>query len=285
MKFSILVANFNSAQYFADCYKSIVDQTYKDFEVIIVDDRSTDNSVEVIKSMIAGDDRFRLFFNEVNKGCGFTKWHCAEHATGEICGFLDPDDTLEPLALQVMIDEFRDNNDISIVFSRHNRCDSNLLPLTQSPIRRIPSGMSYLTFAQHAPEHFTAFRRLSYLSTDRLNKKFLRAIDQDLNFKLEEAGKLRIIDTITYNYRVHNNSLSNAGDYKALFWNMLAINDACERRGISSEVIANKVLQMHIEARVEHFRNLYYGVVNRKAYRIMMTAISPFLSVYRKLRK
>ncbi len=53
-KISLLVANYNNGRYFKDCYDSIVSQTYENWEVIIVDDASTDNSVDIIKKLIAG---------------------------------------------------------------------------------------------------------------------------------------------------------------------------------------------------------------------------------------
>ena len=48
VKFSILIANYNNGKFFKDCYDSIIAQTYKDWEVVIVDDRSTDDSVAII---------------------------------------------------------------------------------------------------------------------------------------------------------------------------------------------------------------------------------------------
>ena len=96
IKFSLLIANYNNGHFFEDCYYSIIPQTYTNWEVIIVDDKSTDNSVAIIKEFIKGDKRFKLFLNSENKGCGYTKNKCAYKSQGEILGFLDPDDGLFP---------------------------------------------------------------------------------------------------------------------------------------------------------------------------------------------
>jgi len=91
-KISILIANYNNSHFFKDCYESLLNQTYKDFEVIILDDFSNYEDYKNIKNLISNDNRFRIFRNQSNKGVGFTKRKLVELASNEICGFLDPDD-------------------------------------------------------------------------------------------------------------------------------------------------------------------------------------------------
>ena len=55
VNFSILIANYNNGKYFKECYHSLINQTYENWEVIIIDDASTDNSVEIIESLIKDD--------------------------------------------------------------------------------------------------------------------------------------------------------------------------------------------------------------------------------------
>ncbi|MBJ5801086.1 glycosyltransferase family 2 protein, partial [Salmonella enterica subsp. enterica serovar Derby] len=82
----------------------------KDFEVIIVDDCSTDDSFESIKALVKNDHRIKLYQNQENQGVGFTKRKCVELSTGEICGFLDPDDALAENALEISIKKHNDHN-------------------------------------------------------------------------------------------------------------------------------------------------------------------------------
>ena len=101
--FSILIANYNNGHYLMEAVESVRQQTYSNWEIILVDDGSTDNSHELYKQLVEQDSRIHIFFNEENKGCGYTKRRCAELANGEICGFLDLDDTLLPEALETHI--------------------------------------------------------------------------------------------------------------------------------------------------------------------------------------
>ena len=103
-KFSILIAHYNNYQYFTECYDSILKQTYQDYEIILVDDCSIDDSFEKIIELTKGNPKVKLFRNEQNSGVGLTKKRCIELASGEICGFVDPDDTLTENALKVILE-------------------------------------------------------------------------------------------------------------------------------------------------------------------------------------
>ena len=94
MKISVVTASYNYQDYIKEAVQSVLDQTYKDWELIIVDDCSTDNSVEVIKSF--KDERIKLFINEKNLGLKETVKRGIENATGEWVVFLESDDILTP---------------------------------------------------------------------------------------------------------------------------------------------------------------------------------------------
>ena len=71
--FSILVANYNNGRYLQEAIDSILAQTYDNWEVILVDDKSTDDS-PVIYGKYASDSRFKIYYNDVNRGCGVPIW-------------------------------------------------------------------------------------------------------------------------------------------------------------------------------------------------------------------
>lgn len=232
MLFSLLVANYNNGHFFKDCFKSIIEQTYKDWEVIIVDDGSTDNSVNVIKNVIGNDNRFKIFENRLNKGCGYTKNKCAELAEGEILGFLDPDDALKKDAIQLMVELHGKNQNVAIVSSKYELVDIelNFIELGSHGCA-IPKNQSYLTFGLGALTAFASFKKDMYLQSGGIDSKMKRAVDQDLYFKMEEQGQHIFLDKILYSYRIHKNSISkNDNLFKAQYWHFYAILKASERR-------------------------------------------------------
>lgn len=229
---SILVANFNNGHFFKDCYQSILSQTYLNWEVIIVDDGSTDDSVIVIKQMVGDDGRFKLFVNKENNGCGFTKNRCAQLAQGEILGFLDPDDALTSNALKVMSEKHCLNFGAAIITSKHQFVDLEMNFKEGSKCGfSLPPNKSYLTYGKGALTAFATFKKCFYLQSKGIDLKMKRAVDQDLYYKLEEWGNHVFVDEVLYHYRVHKGSIScNDNLYKAEYWHFYAINKAYKRR-------------------------------------------------------
>lgn len=230
--FSVLVANYNNGRFFRDCYSSILAQSYSHWEVIIVDDASTDDSVERIEKLILDDARFKLFKNQENKGCGFTKRKCADLAKGDILGFLDPDDALYANALKLMVDAHFLNPDVSIVSSKHDNYDIELEFIEKARFgSNIPKNLSFLTYGLGAITHFATFKRLHYFKTEGIDPKLKRAVDQDLYFKLEEQGKHLFIDAHLYKYRQYGGGISQGiNKNKAEYSRFIALEKAFRRR-------------------------------------------------------
>ncbi|MCF4102116.1 glycosyltransferase [Gillisia sp. M10.2A] len=259
MKFSILIANYNNGQFFRDCYNSIIQQTYDDWEVIIVDDGSTDNSVEIIHNLIEEDPRFKLYQNPVNKGCGFTKNKCAYKSTGDLLGYLDPDDALYPDALERMINAFRENSKTVVITSKYKMFDEQLNYIGKGEHGEgIPEGQSYLTYGKGALTAFAVFKKDAFLNMGGLDVKMKRAVDQDLYYKLEEQGEHVFLNKFLYKYRLHANGISqDINKLKAKYWHCYAIEQAFKRRKLNNV----KIRSISKKVRDDHWSNYYYELL------------------------
>lgn len=242
MKFSILIANFNNGNFFHDCYQSILSQNYRNWEVVILDDASTDNSVHVIKNMIKDDPRFRFFENSENKGVGFTKGKLIDLAEGEICGFLDPDDAILPDALRASVEISQKKKDAVLTYSRLMKCDENLKPLKEfHSAMQVPNGdVNFFNCpVQIAP--FVGFKKEIYLQCEKINPELKIAEDQDLYFKMYEKGKVYFIDQTDYLYRAHPGGISQNGNKKKSYaYFAEAIFLAMKRRNLT-KINGNKI--------------------------------------------
>ena len=101
IKFSVIMPTYGVGDYITDALGCISMQTYDNFEVIIVDDCSPDNSGELAKAFTQRDDRFYYVKHDVNKGVSEARNTGIEHATGDYILFLDPDDLYERNLLRV----------------------------------------------------------------------------------------------------------------------------------------------------------------------------------------
>lgn len=106
---SVIIAIYNPGKYLNGCLDSIINQTYKNLEIILVDDGSTDNSLEVCKEYAEKDSRVIVHHKE-NSGVSATRNAGIRLAHGDYFSFIDSDDILEPDAYEYMIDLVKKNN-------------------------------------------------------------------------------------------------------------------------------------------------------------------------------
>lgn len=102
---SVLMTAYNREKYIADAISSVLNSTYKNFELIIVDDGSKDATVQIAKQFEAKDERVTVYQNEKNLGDYNNRNKAASYAKGDYIKFLDSDDFMYPHCLQVMVTE------------------------------------------------------------------------------------------------------------------------------------------------------------------------------------
>ena len=268
IKFSILIAHYNNGKYFKDCYQSLISQSYENWEVIIVDDASTDDSVEVIQSMIKDDPRFRLYYNSVNRGCGFTKRECMKYAVGEICAYLDPDDALYPEALEKTVGEFVDNDAIVAVYSQMMLCNDTLIPDKIFASTKQIYNSRYFFNCPIQFAHFFTFKKEIYSKTSGINPKLKSAVDQDLYLKILEFGDVQYLKEPLYLYRLHSRGISQQSAKKNAKESFArVIYDTMRRRGIkkinNQEVPETYTNSQEIYQLLDYQTNKVHRLINK----------------------
>ena len=278
---SILIANYNNARYLMDAINSIRHQSYHNWEIIIVDDCSTDNSLDIYKTLEC-DDRIHIFFNSSNRGCGYTKRQCVEHANGDICGFVDPDDALVEDAIQIMVAEHEKHPDASLINSTCFNTDEHLNAISVSSYGcHIPQGQSFLTY-RRGVTHFATFKKKCYEQTEGIDPLMLRAVDHDLYYRMEEVGKVCFVDKPLYYYRqitASNISLGEENMLKAHAWDVYSMVNACKRRGISIEENALKYIDEFVKSGVNKGES---NVRNTKSFVLGHTLLHPVSSIKKR---
>lgn len=123
VKFSIIVPVYNVEKFLSECIASILIQTLKDFEVICVNDGSTDKSLYILKEYANKDSRFKIISQE-NQGPGIARNKAIDIAQGDYIVFIDPDDFIEPKMLEILNDRFSTTN-VDIVQFNYITCQEN----------------------------------------------------------------------------------------------------------------------------------------------------------------
>lgn len=114
MKFSVLIPAYNRENYIAATIESVLAQTYGDFEIVVVDDASTDRTVDVVRSFT--DKRVNIYLHKKNTGqIGATKT-AYEKAKGEIITLLDSDDLYHQTMLEKVKEKYDEDNDLNFVY-------------------------------------------------------------------------------------------------------------------------------------------------------------------------
>lgn len=116
--------SFNGAKYIAASIDSIISQTYKNWELIITDDCSSDGTQDIIKGYAERDNRIRSFFFEKNQGSGATRNKCIEEARGRYIAFCDSDDRWLPEKLEKQL-AFMQANGYAFTFASYYTCNED----------------------------------------------------------------------------------------------------------------------------------------------------------------
>ena len=123
---SIITPSYNSSKHLDETIGSVLNQTFQDWEWLITDDCSTDNSVKILEKQ--NDPRIKVFQADKNGGAGHARNISLENATGRYITFLDADDFWEPNFLEEMV-SFMKSEKAELAYSTYSRCDENLNPV------------------------------------------------------------------------------------------------------------------------------------------------------------
>lgn len=125
---SIITPCYNSERFIKETYESIKSQTYNNWEWIIVDDCSDDNSIQIIRTFL--DDRVKLFINETNAGAAFSRNKALDLAKGKFITFIDSDDLWMPNFVKKAVSYLKENNE-ELVYTSYKRVNETLNPLLE----------------------------------------------------------------------------------------------------------------------------------------------------------
>jgi len=213
MHVTVLIPVYNRERYVEEAIDSVVAQDYHDWDVLVVDDGSTDRTVEIVKSRMV-DNRISLIQMK-HGGCVTATAMGIEHARGPVLTSLDSDDKLMPDALSSVMPAFEKNPRLGYVWtnwieSTGDKGIGDLLPDGKTLFEAIVSGWWKAT-------HERFFRKEFYLQSGGLDTSIKYAADVQLALLIGKTGCDTLhIPKVTYWYRIHPHQISREHDVEVL---------------------------------------------------------------------
>ena len=236
--FSILIANYNNGKYLMEAINSVRKQTYASWEIILVDDGSTDGSMALYEQLTT-DTRIHIYHNDCNRGCGYTKRRCVEEAHGEWCAFLDPDDTIREDALDIFAQNIALHPQYGVFFSHMYICDEKMNVIYDSTYKENSQEWNtFIHYQRGIPLY--CFNKGVYLSTAGIHQSLPQSVDIDLYYKMSEVTSAYYIDKPLYYYR--NNPISLTKDSaRATSTHLWVMLESLKRQKVSEQDIWKEI--------------------------------------------
>lgn len=238
---SVIVPVYNAAPYLVQCIESLLYQTHRDLQIILVDDGSTDSSLEIVKRYAAEDERI-THYSQSHGGQSAARNLGLHYATGDYISFIDSDDYLDVDFYEVLLSAFRPNTDV-----------------VQIGYRRVQDGKVLTEQTPHTFYHYTApwsrlYRRDFFIQH---HLSFAEGIIyEDVVFSLDVWGtrpNYRLLHYTGYNYRLNPKSTTSTRNHKA----ECTLFEMMYKRYVSTHDWRHKMLILYTYLRLKiHFYNI-----------------------------
>ena len=235
---SVIMAVHNGGRYLEVAVESILNQTFRDFEFIIMDDGSTDGSGEVLRSLSERDSRISLIQQE-NTGLTKSLNRLLALAKGEYIARMDGDDIATPERLEKQLQAFVENSDLVLLGAEVELIteDGITLGLRSQPHEEIEIRRRLLLGDGGALTHpVVMFRRDTANAVGGYDERFTTTQDLDLFIRLAEQGRVFNLPEILLKWRQHGGSVNHTKSDTWMKMKRMAINGAIKRMGVEQFV-------------------------------------------------
>lgn len=229
---SIILTAFNAERYVAQAIRSVQRQTFDDWELIALDDGSTDGSDGIVMAMAESDHRIRPVSRpHQGRRAALTEAHAL--ARGEYVGWIDADDRLCEPALERTVDHLDCHPNHGMVFTDHVLVDQHGIARQRGSHQRTGALedellINFTTF------HFRLIRQEAFEAVGGINPRHEIAIDYDLCLRLSEAVRIGHLAEPLYEYRIHPQQMSTTRRPEQIQSSARAIRSALRRRNMDS---------------------------------------------------
>jgi glycosyltransferase involved in cell wall biosynthesis len=231
---SIVLPVFNGEKYISEAIESVLEQSFKDFEFIIINDGSTDTTPRILDKMCSRDYRVRVLSGP-NVGYALALNKGVACASGLFIARMDSDDICLPERLERQVTYLQANADCVVVGSSLLLIDFEgaTVGVRKYPIKHDDIDAAHIGgLGAHLAHPATMFRKTYFDKVGGYRPKFEPAEDLDLWLRLAEVGKLANVPDVLLKYRLHAQSATSTRSYQMHANTRIITLESCLRRGV-----------------------------------------------------
>jgi len=231
VKVSVCIPNYNGAQYIGEAIQSVLNQSYKDFELIISDNCSTDNSIDVVNKFI--DHRIKIYRNSSNIGM-VSNWNkCISLASGDYICLLSHDDILEKDILRKEVEILDSNPNVGFVFTSAKIINSRgevlgqIIPVFSTQSILIMKGEAFFRefiVGNKVSLCTIMFRKECFNTLGNFDENTSYACDWEMCLRISLYYDVAFISEQLAYYRTHSTNTSNEEGVDIFLWPMAKYN-------------------------------------------------------------
>ncbi|GAA0434813.1 glycosyltransferase [Lentibacillus halophilus] len=242
---TVFIPVYNAQNYIESSLNSIINQSYKKLDILVIDDGSSDNTLEILKAFRSQDNRIRILENENNKGIPYTRNRGLNNAKGEYLAVMDADDIAFTDRIKEQVSFMEIYKNIDVVGCNFIELGKKLFYKKKSKFYDPEELKIRLLFASPIanPSSMIRMSTIKY-NNIKYDENYFVAQDYDFWFKISKVGNFAIVPKFLMKYRVDHNNISN----------QTRKNKALARRKVIQEIHTKKL-------------NYYGFKLDEKAYR------------------
>lgn len=246
---SIIMPTYNCEKFIEETIQSVLTQTYQNWELLIIDDCSSDNTKDIVNKYVINDNRIKYEILETNSGAAIARYTAIKKANGKYIAFLDSDDLWNEQKLEKQI-KFMQKNNYYFTYTNYKIIDED-----SASLNKVVTGPKTITkmgmYNYCWPGCLTVIydrEKVGLIQIENLKKNN----DYAMWLKVIQKANCYLLDEVLASYRIRTGSISNHSKVKLIKYHYILYKDGEKQ---------NKVV-----ATANTIRNLFFGVIKKVMY-------------------
>jgi len=278
---SIIMPAYNSSRWISDSIQSVLDQYYEQWELLIVDDGSTDNTKNIVKDFL-NDKRIKYYYQE-NSGPAVARNYGISKASGKYLAFLDSDDLWKPNKLEIQFNHLNKNPDCCLIHTNYSTFEYNTQ--TSKPFQQTSWFLNW--DENERLLMFDTIGTLTVLTETQLIKNLggfkndlYGTEDWDLWIRVSKEGKISKLNDDTAYYRIHPDGISQSFDKHLVELNKVytqhVFQSKIKIKYAAYSILAFRKAKNHFYKKKYHYfiKNIFFGI-----YYWLIASIKHFINL------